>query len=74
MYEAENAFIDSLIADINHLKAENESLKNDDIQLLRTGMNDNVNLLNEDELGEIFGGYKCEGGYETTKCPNIYEW
>lgn len=28
MYEAENAFIDSLIADINHLKAENESLKN----------------------------------------------
>lgn len=27
MYEVENAFIDSLIADINHLKAENESLK-----------------------------------------------
>jgi FtsZ-binding cell division protein ZapB len=28
MYEAENAFIDSLIAGINHLQAENESLKN----------------------------------------------
>ena len=26
MYEAENAFIDSLITDINHLKDENERL------------------------------------------------
>jgi len=26
MYEAENAFIDSLITDINHLKAENDRL------------------------------------------------
>lgn len=49
-----------------------EELKNDEIQLLRTGMSDNANLLNEDELGEIFGGYiscpkkfklECSGGF-----------
>ena len=36
----------------------------EEIQLIKTGMNDNVNLLNEDELGEIFAGY--------TYCPNLY--
>lgn len=44
---------------------EKEGLKNDELQLLRTGMSDNVNLLNEDELGEIFGGYfDCPEGFE----------
>ncbi len=47
------------------MKNEKESLKNDEIQLLRTGMNDNANLLNEDELGEIFGGYWCNNYYES---------
>lgn len=47
------------------MKNEKEGLKNDDIQLLRTGMNDNVNLLNDDELGEIFGGYWCNKHYES---------
>lgn len=46
------------------MKDLKEGLKNDEIQLLRTGMSDNANLLNEDELGEIFGGY--------TYCPNKY--
>jgi len=44
---------------MNDLK---EGLKDNEIQLLRTGMSDNANLLNEDELGELFGGY-CSSGY-----------
>ena len=52
------------------MKNEKEGLKNDDIQLLRTGMNDNVNLLNDDELGEIFGGYTCEKDF--VSCPSNY--
>lgn len=41
-----------------------KELKNEDIQLLKTGMSDNVNLLNEDELGEIFAGYvSCSRDY-----------
>ncbi|WP_297271945.1 hypothetical protein [uncultured Bacteroides sp.] len=43
---------------------KNDEKKKEEIQLIKTGMNDNVNLLNEDELGEIFAGY--------TYCPNLY--
>lgn len=46
------------------MKTKKEELKEEDIQLLKTGMNDNVNLLNENELDEIFGGYG--------ECPNHY--
>lgn len=59
------------------MKDLKEGLKNDEIQLLRTGMSDNANLLNEDELGEIFAGY-CSGGYEKCdtsgyeKCKNLF--
>ncbi len=48
---------------------KNDEKKKEEIQLIKTGMNDNVNLLNEDELGEIFAGYiscpkkYCEGGF-----------
>lgn len=45
------------------MKDLKESLQTDEIQLLRTGMSDNANLLNEDELGEIFGGYWCNNYY-----------
>ena len=38
---------------------EIEKLKDEEILLLKTGMSDNTNLLDEDEMGEIFGGYKC---------------
>lgn len=48
------------------MKAKKEELKEEDIQLLRTGISDNVNLLNENELEEIFGGY--------IKCPNSYTY
>ena len=54
------------------------SLKNEDFELLRTGINDNANLLNDDVLSEIFGGYcssgYCGGGYESgdTKCKKAY--
>jgi|WetSurMetagenome_2_1015567.scaffolds.fasta_scaffold33973_2 hypothetical protein len=47
------------------MKNKKEGLKDDDIQLLRTGMNDNANLLHEDELDEIFGGYWCNKRYES---------
>ncbi len=42
------------------MKDLKEELKDNEIQLLRTGMNDNANLLNEDELGEIFAGYSID--------------
>lgn len=51
------------------MKDLKEELKENEIQLLRTGMSDNANLLNEDELSEVFGGYTvcpkvyCQGGY-----------
>lgn len=59
------------------MKAGKKGLKNDDIQLLRTGMNDNANLLNDDELGEIFGGYTCEKhfcepSYSNEDCAPLY--
>lgn len=47
------------------MKDLKEELKGGEIQLLRTGMSDNANLLNEDELGEIFGGYWCNNYYES---------
>lgn len=31
--------------------------KSEELELLKTGISDNANLLNDDELGEIFGGY-----------------
>lgn len=38
--------------------------------LLLTGMSSNANLLSDDELGEIFGGYTyCPSGY----CAKEYE-
>lgn len=55
------------------MKDLKEGLKDNEIQLLRTGMNDNANLLNEDELGEIFGGYviDCPEGFEM-KCKKNF--
>lgn len=38
--------------------------KNEGCKLLRTGMSDNANLLSDDELGDIFGGYdSCSNTY-----------
>lgn len=38
--------------------------------LLLTGMSSNANLLSDDELGELFGGYThCPSGY----CAKEYE-
>ena len=34
-------------------------LESSEIEMLRSGMNDNVNLLADDELSELFGGYQC---------------
>lgn len=40
-------------------------LKSSEIEMLRSGMNDNVNLLADDELSELFGGLHCGNDY----CP-----
>lgn len=51
---------------------------NHGIEMLHTGMSDNANLMNEDQLGELFGGYcsnvYCGKGYEGsgTKCKKEY--
>lgn len=40
-------------------------------ELLLTGMSSNANLMSDDELGEIFGGYtNCPSGY----CTKEYEY
>lgn len=60
------------------MKDLKEGLKDDEIQLLRTGMSDNANLLNEDELGELFAGYcgnkfkQCDAGGTYTECDGGY--
>lgn len=59
------------------MKTKKEELKEEEIQLLRTGMSDNANLLNEDELDEIFGGYNCTKSYAPcipnyNMCANMY--
>jgi len=39
-------------------------LEVDDFELLRDGINDSANLLADDELSELFGGYRsCQPGY-----------
>ena len=50
-------------------------LKNKECKLLRTEMSDNANLLSDDELGDIFGGYYacglfCEPSYGD--CSPLY--
>lgn len=52
-------------------------LKSSEIEMLRSGMNDNVNLLADDELSELFGGLHCGKDYCHPKygkknCPNHY--
>ncbi len=48
-------------------------LKSSEIEMLRSGMNDNVNLLADDELSELFGGLHCGKGYCPPKYYNINE-
>lgn len=39
-------------------------LEVEDFELLRAGINDSANLLADDELSELFGGYRsCQPGY-----------
>lgn len=49
-----------------------EQILNDNFEVLRTGMSDNANLMSDNELGELFGGYceniYCGRGYEADKC------
>ncbi len=40
-------------------------LKSSEIEMLRSGMNGNVNLLADDELSELFGWLHCGKDY----CP-----
>ncbi len=52
-------------------------LKNSEIEMLRSGMNDNVNLLADDELSELFGGYQCGKNfcmplYKKNNCEPLY--
>lgn len=38
-------------------------IKNQDFELLRVGSNDKINLLSNDELGELVGGKYCSPLY-----------
>lgn len=40
-------------------------LKSSEIEMIRSGINDSVNLLADDELSELFGGLHCGNDY----CP-----
>lgn len=58
------------------MKDLKEELKEGEILLLKTGMDDNANLLNEDELGEIFAGYRihCDENYTPPSCGCGYDY
>lgn len=43
-------------------------LKSSEIEMLRSDINDSVNLLADDELSELFGGLHCGNDY----CPPQY--
>ena len=44
--------------------ARANKLEVEDFELLRAGINDSANLLADDELSELFGGYRsCQPGY-----------
>ena len=51
-------------------------LESSEIEMLRSGMNDNVNLLADDELSELFGGYQCGKNFcmprYGDKCTKLY--
>ena len=49
------------------MKKQENLEKNCDLELLKVGISDNANLLNDDELSELFGGYSCD-----VYCPNGY--
>lgn len=42
-------------------------LHNEEFKLLRVGLSDQSNILAEDELSELFGGYHCK-----PNCPENY--
>lgn len=43
-------------------------LKSSEIEMIRSGINDSVNLLADDELSELFGELHCGNDY----CPPQY--
>ena len=50
--------------------------KSEELELLKTGISDNANLLSDDELGEIFGGYTIKkecGVYVLGQCLSAYK-
>lgn len=46
------------------MKNLNSKNEHEEFELLRAGFSDQANLLAEDELSELFGGYTC--------CPNLF--
>ena len=54
-----------------------KEIKKTEIELLRSGMTDEANLLADDELSELFGGYQCGKGfcmpkYGDNNCTPLY--
>lgn len=51
------------------MKTYSNSKKNqhEDFELLRAGISDQANILTDDELSELFGGYHCN-----PDCPENY--
>lgn len=53
------------------MKQKEQNNQQEEFELLRAGFSDQANLLAEDELGELFGGYThCVGGF----CGKGYEF
>ena len=78
-------FIIYLLFNFHFFKRKKKSNKNKDLDFLKAGISNNANLLSDDELGELFGGYckadYCHSGYEdaisgkkckSDYCPAIY--
>ncbi len=58
------------------MKKSTKKIEQSEIELLRSGINDEANLLADDELSDLFGGYQCGKGFCMPKygdsCLKIY--
>ncbi|MDE5844199.1 MAG: hypothetical protein K2K88_00290 [Muribaculaceae bacterium] len=59
------------------MKKQVQNNQHEEFELLRAGFSDQANLLAEDELGELFGGYQCGKNfcspyYAKNDCKNLY--
>ncbi|MBD5199500.1 MAG: hypothetical protein HDS83_03840 [Bacteroidales bacterium] len=59
------------------MKKEQQNNQHEEFELLRVGFSDQANLLAQDELSDLFGGYVCGmmfcmPDYDAADCHGLY--